>query len=435
LELPDEIQNARLNRNVETTSDLVEKYQRRIVCQRLRDLDALLHTAAKAGRLLIHSAGWDFGFFEQFLRAAPNVPDIQAAGHDQLLTDVASRRVSEVQTIARIPMHHAEQVIPDVAFALPTNGQHVGSAIIDGSEVRFPRGRLEIVIEHLDEGTFARSALTDKTEDFARVSIEGDSPRRIFERARSAAFFPHGHRGAYCFVLRRPSSAGVEAACRQFRSLHDVRGHLDPAHLLTRTRDQADAAGLRFGWSAPGTLRPTTEDCVAGAPGYASWIAKSRRWVIFERVGVRLGGVDALRELEIAVPSGSTIAILGRTGSGKSTAVRLLPRLIDPTNGRLVVDGRDVRELQLTELRSLIGMVPQETFLFSATVAENIAFGVPSATRAQIERAAEIAGLSSDLAVFPKGFDTVVGERGVMVSGDGSNEWPSRVRRSEIRAF
>jgi ATP-binding cassette subfamily B multidrug efflux pump len=157
--------------------------------------------------------------------------------------------------------------------------------------------------------------------------------------------------------------------------------------------------------------------------------------VIFERVGVRLGGVDALRELEIAVPSGSTIAILGRTGSGKSTAVRLLPRLIDPTNGRLVVDGRDVRELQLTELRSLIGMVPQETFLFSATVAENIAFGVPSATRAQIERAAEIAGLSSDLAVFPKGFDTVVGERGVMVSGDGSNEWPSRVRRSEIRAF
>jgi ABC-type multidrug transport system fused ATPase/permease subunit len=95
-------------------------------------------------------------------------------------------------------MHHAEQVIPDVAFALPTNGQHVGSAIIDGSEVRFPRGRLKIVIEHLDEGTFARSALTDKTEDFARVSIEGDSPRRIFERARSAAFFRHGYRGAYC---------------------------------------------------------------------------------------------------------------------------------------------------------------------------------------------------------------------------------------------
>lgn len=124
-----------------------------------------------------------------------------------------------------------------------------------------------------------------------------------------------------------------------------------------------------------------------------------------------------LREIDLQVAAGQTVAIVGRTGAGKSTLLSLIPRLIDPPEGTLFMDGTDVRRLPLARLRSAIGMVPQETFLFSATVLENIAFGRPEASREEVAEAARLAGLESDLAAFPGGLDTVVGERGLTLSG------------------
>ncbi len=125
----------------------------------------------------------------------------------------------------------------------------------------------------------------------------------------------------------------------------------------------------------------------------------------------------ALGPVDLVIEAGTTVAIVGRTGSGKSTMVSLIPRLRDPSHGVIRLDGIDLRELDPAVIRRAIGMVPQETFLFSATIAENIAFGVDQATREEIERAATLAGLATDIADFPNGFDTMVGERGLTLSG------------------
>jgi ATP-binding cassette subfamily B protein len=124
-----------------------------------------------------------------------------------------------------------------------------------------------------------------------------------------------------------------------------------------------------------------------------------------------------LDDVDFEVPAGTTVALVGRTGSGKSTLLGLVPRLLEPPPGTVFVDGHDVLDLPLAELRRAIGMVPQETFLFSTTVADNIALGTPEASREEIAEAAELAGLGSDLASFPQGLDTVVGERGITLSG------------------
>lgn len=126
---------------------------------------------------------------------------------------------------------------------------------------------------------------------------------------------------------------------------------------------------------------------------------------------------NALSNVSLKIPAGGTIAIVGPTGSGKSTLVSLLPRLFDPLSGQVLIDGRDVREYKLSDLRRMIGFVPQETFLFSNTVRENIAFGVEHATDEDVRRSAEIAGLLGDIEAFPDQFDTLVGERGITLSG------------------
>ena len=124
-----------------------------------------------------------------------------------------------------------------------------------------------------------------------------------------------------------------------------------------------------------------------------------------------------LRNINLNIPPGLTVAFVGRTGSGKSTFVNLIPRLMDAPQDTVFIDGVSVREYPLAQLRSSIGYVPQETFLFSDTVAENIAFGVEKAERADVEWAAEIAGLTEDIQGFPDGFEALVGERGITLSG------------------
>jgi ATP-binding cassette subfamily B protein len=132
---------------------------------------------------------------------------------------------------------------------------------------------------------------------------------------------------------------------------------------------------------------------------------------------VDYGSGAALKEIDLEIPAGVTLAVVGHTGSGKSTLVNLIPRLLDPTAGMVLVDGIDVRQVDPEELRRSIGFVPQETFLFSATIADNIAFGVENATVDQIRRAAEMAGLAGDIESFPEGYKTMVGERGITLSG------------------
>jgi ATP-binding cassette subfamily B protein len=121
--------------------------------------------------------------------------------------------------------------------------------------------------------------------------------------------------------------------------------------------------------------------------------------------------------VDLTIPAGSTLAIVGPTGSGKSTLASLIPRLYEAPPGTLYLDGVEVRRYRLAELRRRIGFVPQETFLFSETIRENIAFGVEQASDEQVRAAAEIAGLLGDIEGFPRSFDTLVGERGITLSG------------------
>jgi ATP-binding cassette subfamily B protein len=126
-----------------------------------------------------------------------------------------------------------------------------------------------------------------------------------------------------------------------------------------------------------------------------------------------------LRDIDLTVPAGSTVAIVGPTGSGKSTLVSLIPRLFEAPPGTVLVDGRDVRDLPLATLRGAVGFVPQETFLFSETVGENVAFGLPAGAdrEGRIAWATGVAQLAKDVADFPQQLETFVGERGITLSG------------------
>jgi ATP-binding cassette, subfamily B, bacterial len=140
--------------------------------------------------------------------------------------------------------------------------------------------------------------------------------------------------------------------------------------------------------------------------------------VRFEGVSFAYDGAEAVvRDIDLHVKPGECVAILGATGAGKSVLMSLVPRFFDPTAGRLLIDGVDVRQLDLDDLRRNIGLVFQESFLFSNTVAANIAFGHPEASRAQIEKAARIAAAHDFILKLPKGYDTVLGESGNSLSG------------------
>ena len=141
---------------------------------------------------------------------------------------------------------------------------------------------------------------------------------------------------------------------------------------------------------------------------------------------ITLGERRLLDDVSFSVPAGRTLAIVGPTGAGKTTLVDALVRLQDVAPGAVAIGGHDVTALPLARLRALVGYAPQDAFLFSATVAENIGFGIrddgdgatdEAARRARVVRAAEAAGLAPDIAILPDGYDTIVGERGITLSG------------------
>jgi ATP-binding cassette subfamily B protein len=147
-------------------------------------------------------------------------------------------------------------------------------------------------------------------------------------------------------------------------------------------------------------------------------LPQARGEVVFEGVTFGYAPTDpVLHDINLAVPPGACIAILGATGSGKSTLMSLIPRFYDPLAGRVCVDGHDVRDLELADLRRAVGIVFQESFLFSTTVAANIAFGLPNASQADIERAARVAAAHDFITRLPKGYDTLLHEGGGNLSG------------------
>ena len=160
--------------------------------------------------------------------------------------------------------------------------------------------------------------------------------------------------------------------------------------------------------------KPEIADALAdGATGAASVVGE----IEFCNLNFSYNDTPVLHDINLRIPAGSSLAIVGPTGSGKTTLVSLIPRIYDAAPGSVLIDGRAVREFPLADLRQNIGFVPQETFLFSDTVRENIAFGVPSATLEEVKAAAEAANIAADIESFPDGYNTTVGERGITLSG------------------
>jgi len=151
----------------------------------------------------------------------------------------------------------------------------------------------------------------------------------------------------------------------------------------------------------------------------------------FRDLNFAYNGTPVLHDVNLRIPAGSSLAIVGPTGSGKTTLVSLIPRIYDASPGTVLIDGKPIREYPLETLRRQIGFVPQETFLFSETVRENIAFGRQEATDAEVHSAAEAASIAAEIEEFPEQYRTLVGERGITLSGGQKQR--SAIARAVIR--
>jgi ATP-binding cassette, subfamily B, multidrug efflux pump len=176
-------------------------------------------------------------------------------------------------------------------------------------------------------------------------------------------------------------------------------------------RGMASMNRLHEVWSTPAS------DTVEHAPDPGSVPPSIRGDLQIRDLTFSYDGRPVLRDVSLEVRSGQTIGIVGRTGSGKSTLLALISRSFEPPPGTIFIDGIPIEAVSIHQLREWIGMVPQESFLFSESIAENIRFGRAEAEQRDIDRAASLAGLSGDVATFPQGLDTVIGERGITLSG------------------
>jgi len=159
--------------------------------------------------------------------------------------------------------------------------------------------------------------------------------------------------------------------------------------------------------------QPDIDDRGVSAPA----LEEIRGEIEFRNLSFAYDGRPVLKNINLRIPAGRTVAVVGETGAGKSTLVNLIPRLWDAAEGSLLIDGVPVRRIPLATLRRHIGFVPQETFLFSDTIRENVKFGAPEAGDGEVERAAEIANILCEVREFPQGLNTMVGERGLTLSG------------------
>ena len=190
-------------------------------------------------------------------------------------------------------------------------------------------------------------------------------------------------------------------------ALYDPAKKLGKLHMIIQ---QSQAAADRIFALLDTPIRVVEQPGARRPPAPPSTIA-------FEQLSFAYGDKPVLRDINLEVRAGEFIALVGSSGSGKTTLLSLLPRFYDPTAGRVLFDGQDLREFQIAPLRAGIGIVAQDNFLFNDTIAANIAYGTPGAARADIEAAARRALAHDFILEKPQGYDTVVGERGVQLSG------------------
>src|ERR1700691_2328098 len=171
--------------------------------------------------------------------------------------------------------------------------------------------------------------------------------------------------------------------------------------ILVEKPEIADSEAIKTENSTSGALAPTQ---IEGE-------------IEFRHLNFSYNSTPVLHDINLRIPAGSSLAIVGPTGSGKTTLVNLIPRVYDAEPGTVLIDGRAVRQFPLDFLRRHIGFVPQETFLFSDTIRENIAFGAEDATDEDVRRAAEAASIATEIEAFPNSYKTIVGERGLTLSG------------------
>jgi len=201
--------------------------------------------------------------------------------------------------------------------------------------------------------------------------------------------------------------AGMAALEKIFQLLDEKPDLSDrpDALVLPRIRGEIDFEDVSFAYRSR-----TSAAAKAAAPDSSSGADSD---------GARLAEAPptfALEHVTLHIPPGQTVALVGATGAGKSTMVKLMARFYDPTCGRILIDGHDLREVSSASLRSQMGIVPQEAYLFSGTVAENIAFGRPEATAEEVRSAASAVGADEFVTELPHGYDTEIGERGVQLS-------------------
>jgi len=178
---------------------------------------------------------------------------------------------------------------------------------------------------------------------------------------------------------------------------------------ILREQPEVRDGSLPASVSIQGTPKP--------AIATAGKIPPIRGDIEFRNLNFAYNDISVLHDVNLRIPAGSSLAIVGPTGSGKSTLVSLIPRIYDAAPGSVLIDGRPVREFPLQDLRRNIGFVPQETFLFSDSIRENIAFGTENSTDEQVRAAAEGANIAADIEAFPEQYATIVGERGITLSG------------------
>ncbi len=209
-------------------------------------------------------------------------------------------------------------------------------------------------------------------------------------------------------VINGAVSLGAVAACLLY--LQNIANRMRIVGRMVNFAQQASA-------SAEKIFKLLDEEVKIEDRTDAEPMADGRGRVVFENVSLTLGDQKVLDGVNFSVEPGQTVAVVGRTGCGKSSLVSLLGRFHDPDEGRVLIDGQDVTGVTLESLRSQVGVVFQDTFLFSASVADNIRYGSPDASSADIRRFAEAAGAHRFIEDLEKGYDTIIGERGVTLSG------------------
>ena len=294
-------------------------------------------------------------------------------------------------------------------------------------QVRETHSVVNVQLQEALAGVRAVQAFRRERATAARLAAANHAERAAHRRtiALASIFFPGIEflgTAATVVVLgvggRRVLGADLEIGTLAAFLLY-LRNLFDPVQQLSELYDtfqSATAGAERVG--AVLAERPSVREADDPAP-----LPDPRGEVRLERVRFGYtGDAEVLHEVDLHVPAGTTLALIGPTGAGKSTVAKLIARFYDPTAGRVTLDGLDLRQVRLADLRRAMGYVPQEGFLFSsfhsdrATVADNIRFGRPEATREEVEAAARAIGADQVIMALPHGFDTEVGERGALLS-------------------